>query len=215
MMSPNRLARWVRDVYKKTDQFQLYFLSGDDSSEILQTWDVSEVRETEAGTIAWCEQVLALCQDDCDNEREIDSRYRLIAIKGGAEIGGRVSKHKPSGDRVDPLGINGNAGNNANDQLRRMNEAFLRIHVQSLAGIFEGYKTLLATQAKEITLLREQQREMSEAVQAAAIKSLDLSEDDQRSSVALTKLAGVLEKVAPEFMTSFAAHVANGGIPEV
>lgn len=215
-MSPSRLAAWVREALPKAEQFQLYFLSGDDTRELLQTWETVEVRDSD--TEHWCERVLALCQDDCNNERELESRYRLISIVAGQESGGRVTKHKPTNDRIleDPLSIGGSGfGNNANDQLRRMNECLLRMYVSSLKGIFDGYKELLSTQSKEISHLREQHREMSEAVQLAAIKTLGLEESEQRSSIAMTKLASVIEKAAPEFMAAFAGKVAETGIPEV
>lgn len=214
MMSSSRLASWVRRSPANTDSFQLHFISGDDTSELLQTWAKSEAREK---TEAFCDAVLQLCQDDCNEERELESRYRLLAFAGEKPVSSQTIRVKPTEDKSleDPLGIGSSAGHSTNAQLVRMNEVMLRMFVSSLKGTFDGYKQLLEAQAAEIVSLRSQQMEMQQAVQVAAIKQLDIDGDEQRSQVALQKLGGFLEKYAPEFISAFAGKVAENGVPEV
>jgi hypothetical protein len=214
MMSPSRLASWVKRVPKSTVLFELHFISGDDTSELLQSWNVSEVR---ADTDSWCEGVLGICQDDCNEQRELESRYKLIAHSKEKAVASQAIRVKPSEDSSldDPLGVGSTAGHSTNAQLVRMNEVMLRMQVGSLKRIFDGYNNLIDVQAKEIASLRRRETEMVEAVQLAAIKQLGLEEDEQRSSVALAKLGTLLEKHAPDFFSKFAQTVTQNGIPEV
>jgi hypothetical protein len=216
MMSPGRLAKWVLRAPKNTDNYQLYFLSGDETSELLQTWEKSEVWSQK--TDEFCESVLALCQDDCNEERRLESRYRLAAFAGEKVVAQQTIRVKPSDDGVldDPLGIGATAGHSTNNQLVRMNEVTLRMFVSYLKTSLDGWKAIIDAQSREIVQLREQIHEITTVLQAATLRQLDVdTEDSARSKVALDKLANLIEKHAPQFLGYVAETVSEKGVPSV
>lgn len=214
-MTPSRLAAWLTPIKDKISHVQLYFLSGDETADLLQTWEITLV--CDMGIEAFFTDALTVCQEDCNELREMDSRYKFVALSDEKANSSRVHRCKPTNDAIsaDPLGIGANGGNTVIGQLVRMNEAMLRMQIQSWGNVMTGFKQLLLEQRQEINEMRGREREMQVAIQEAVLKSLSVDEGEHRQSVAVDKLVKLAEEHLPGFIAGVAQTVSDKGVPEV
>jgi|WetSurSiteA1Bulk_404760.scaffolds.fasta_scaffold03465_3 hypothetical protein len=205
-MNVTRLAPWVTRQRNNATSWQLRFISGESTEEVVRSWSDGELSDMSDRSFA--ELLLATSQDDCDCRELPDCRYRVIASTTDHEIAGTVIKCRPTDARPDPLEISDTAGNSSLQQMVRMNEAMLRVIISSFGSTIEGFRSLIFDQRKEITELRLREKALANMYEKVIAAQID-EDGSSGSSHAMGKLSELVEKVGPTII----AEVMKKGVP--
>jgi hypothetical protein len=207
MMSVGRLSAWLRSIPREVDTYIIVLLPiGDEEEKIVATYPAYS--EADVPHDQFANQVLAEIQNDCDCNQSV-SRYDVRAQSKKTTITSRTVKAIPTPEEQlpDPLGISNSpaGGNNAMSQLVRMNEAALRMLVQSFGTIQKGYKDLLETQRNQIETLLKREAQLADNVLLELAKQADIDESDIRANRAIDKITELVEKYAPAVLNNLPA----------
>ena len=213
MMSPSRLAAWLRQLPRNVDKYVIIWLppSDDSDEKVLATYPSYAESETTHENFA--ETVLSEVQSHCDTAGSV-CRYDIRAIQGEKEVlSSRTVRSVPrSPDELpDPLSISNNpiAANTAMQQMVRMNEAALRLHVQSFGMIQAAWKEILEVQKQQIETLLERETQLANNVLLQLANQSDVEESEIRKSNALNKLTDLLETYAPVVVANIGGAVGD------
>lgn len=202
MMSPQRLAAWLRQVPKSTETYIVVLLPPDEDPTKEKTIaQFPGYAEADLPHVEFASQVLENIQSHCDGTDHA-CRYEVRALIHKDVMSSRIVRATPSpeeGGANDPLGIGNNpiSANNATQQLVRTIEALLRQQWQSFGMINTAWKEVLMIQAEQIEALRKREAQLADNVLLEIARQADIEESDINKTHALNKLTDMLEKYAP------------------
>ena len=199
MMSVTRLSAWLNKLTSDVDTYIIVLLPvGDEEEKVIATYPAYSSEDMQHEQFAAI--VLSEIQNDCDN-LQVVCRYDVRALAKKSVLGSRTVKAIPTPEESlpDPLNISCSptSGNNAMAQMVRMNEAFLRMLVQSWGMTQKGYKELLVIQQEQIQTLLKREAQLADSVLLELAKQNEIDESEIRNNRALDKLATLAEKYAP------------------
>lgn len=206
MMSPTRLVAWLKQVPKDADTFSVVLLpTGDEEEETVQTWPAYDPNELPHDDFAT--MVLEEVQVNCDDRERVCS-FAVRATAKGNTLTSRNIRAVPNPPEIgegDVLRINQSVvgGNNAMQQLVRMNEAMLRMLVSSFGSIQKGYNDLLSEQRKQIERMSVRENELANNILIQVAKQADIPESEIRNAQALSKFADLAEKYVPQVIETY------------
>lgn len=206
MMSPSRLAAWLRQVPRDIEYYCIVLLPTDEDPEkekpIAQ---FPAYAEAEKDHVDFATQVLEEIQSHCDTTNQVN-RYEVRALIKKETMTSRIVKCVPSPAEMlpDPLDITHGptAANTSSQQLVRTVEALLRINVQSFGMIQNAWKDILQTQAQQIESLRRREAQLADTVLVEISRQNDMEESDLNKTKALNKLTEMIEKYAPVVLSN-------------
>jgi hypothetical protein len=213
MMSPSRLAAWLKQVPRAIDYYVIVLLPTDEDPEKEKTIaQYPGYAEAEKDHVQFAETLLAEIQSHCDTINQV-SRYEVRALQKNETMTSRIVRCVPKDvDTRDPLRINlGPAeGNNSSQQLVRTIEALLQVNVASFGMIQTAWKEILSTQADQIEALRRRETELANTVLVEISRQNDIEESDINKTRALNKLTDMIEKYVPTILS----NLTGEDIPE-
>lgn len=210
MMSPNRLVAWLKQLPRNVERFYVVILPvGDEPEQVIATYNPylteEESNDDNSKHEAFAEQVLHEITEDCNNQEQV-TRYDVRAMIGDNVKSKRTVKARPTTDVNDfindPMNIANSqgAGNNAMQQMVRLNEGMLRMMYQSIGTILEGYRGLLSDQRKQMDEILKRESELANHVLLQIAKESDIEIGETRNSMALAKLTDLAEKIVPHII---------------
>lgn len=200
MMSPSRLAAWLRQT-RNIDLFLIVLLPTDEDPEHEKVIaQYPGYAEAEKDHVDFATTVLDEIQSHCDTIAQV-GRYEIRACQKSEVTTSRIVRcvPNPTDPTRDPLRINiGPAeGNTSAQQLVRTIEALLQVNVASFGMIQTAWKNILDTQAEQIEALRRRESQLAETVLIEISKQADTEESDLNKTRALNKIGDMIEKYAP------------------
>jgi hypothetical protein len=201
MMSPSRLAAWLRQVPHDIEYFVIVLLpTDDDPNKEKSIAQYPGYAEAEKDHVEFAREVLEEIQSHADSTNQVN-RYEVRALIKKEVMTSRIVRGIPSpADSLpDPLDINHGpaAANSSAQQLVRTIEALLRVNVQSFGMIQNAWKDILATQAEQIESLRKRESKLADTVLVEISRQNEIDESDINKTRALNKLTDMIEKYAP------------------
>lgn len=205
MMSPARLAAWLKQVPRNVETYTITLLPQDEDpakEKVISTYPA--FGSNEKTHLEFASEVLGEIQSHCDNNN-IVCRYEVRAIAKKEILTSRIVRCTPTPtDQIlasDPLDINPNqnpiSANTATQQLVRTIEALLRTNVQSFGMIQNAWKDVLEIQSQQIDALLKREAQLADSVLVEIAKQGDLEEHELRKSQAFNKLSDMAEKYLP------------------